>query len=245
MADDNQSYRDYGLISHYSLTNVDYRPTTNYTPDYWESTITSSLDISRVSAWLQVCEATHDHESRAKGHTLVRDIFPNLQSLRLVDVQNQCLVEMNLSFQYVALSYVWGNTPSIRLIKSNRLALLTPGSLKRIEWLIPPTIADAISLVEKLGLRYLWVDTLCLVQDEPEDFETGVNVMDRIYQEAWLTIVAACGHNADAGLPGVRNGTRRARAVNGVEVAPDTFLVPYTLLDPLMEETVYSSRGWT
>ncbi len=96
IADDNQSYRDYGLIAHYALTSVDYRPPTDFTPDYCGNTITSSLDISRVSTWLQVCEATHDHELRAEGHTRVRDIFPSLQFLRLVDVQDRCLVEVDL-----------------------------------------------------------------------------------------------------------------------------------------------------
>jgi len=67
--------------------------------------------------------------------------------------------------------------------------------------------------------RYLWVDALCLIQDDTEDLDRGVNAMDLIYERAWLTVVAACGHDANARLPGVQNGTRKASR-NTVEIKP-------------------------
>ena len=69
---------------------------------------------------------------------------------------------------------------------------------------LPGTIRDAITIVQKLSIRYLLVDSLCLLQDNTEDLQRGVGVIDHIYKRLGLTIVAACGRNANAGLLSVR-----------------------------------------
>jgi len=55
-----------------------------------------------------------------------------------------------------------------------------------------------------MGERYLWVDALCIIQDDSMDKEWQIARMGSIYSSAVFTIVAACGVDADAGLPGVR-----------------------------------------
>lgn len=68
--------------------------------------------------------------------------------------------------------------------------------------------------------------------------------MDLIYENAELTIVAACGHDADAGLPGVHEGTRLGPTFSG-EIIPGVELGGYMTLDQRMRRSMYSSRGWT
>ncbi|KAJ4263510.1 hypothetical protein NW762_006329 [Fusarium torreyae] len=172
------------------------------------------------------------------------EAFRGLYLLRLIDVKDNCLVERMCLEKYVALSYVWGAVSNFRLTKANRPALLKPGSLQTVSTLLPNTIKDAIVLVARLGCRYLWVDALCLLQNDAEDLEQGVNVMDLIYERAWLTIVASCGHDANARLPGVQEGTRKT-SWNTVEVIPGVEMGVVMGLDGLLQNSAYNSRAWT
>jgi hypothetical protein len=67
------------------------------------------------------------------------------------------------------------------------------------------TIRDAIDVVRRLDKKYIWVDALYIVQDDPQDQDTQIPLMTTIYQRAILTIYAAYGEDANAGLPGVNN----------------------------------------
>jgi hypothetical protein len=117
-----------------------------------------------------------------KTPEVFRDAFIGLNVMRLVDVYQNCLVEVQDLRQYVALSYIWGAVPNFRLTTSNRNQLLLQGSIDKIWGMIPRTIQDAITLVRKLELRYLWVDALCLLQNDWQDLDRGVNVMDQVYE---------------------------------------------------------------
>ncbi len=77
----------------------------------------------------------------------------------------------------------------------------------------PATIADAIALVRALGERYLWVDAICIVQDDRDSKMQDIERMDLIYSRAFATLVALAGTDAAAGLPGVRAKTRRPQQV--------------------------------
>jgi hypothetical protein len=110
--------------------------------------------------------------------------------------------------------------------------------------LLPRTIQDAITVVRMLGEEYLWVDSLCLVQNNPQDVDNGTSCMDLIYEFSTLTIVAATGKDANAGLPGVHIGSRFAEE-HIAEVVHGLRLAVYTDGEFRVEPTVYNSRAWT
>ena len=84
--------------------------------------------------------------------------------------------------QYVALSYVWGATEQACLTTRNLIHLQNPGALRSLK--LPQTILDAINVCQELGLQFLWVDSLCIIQNSVEDANFQVNHMDAIYQKA-------------------------------------------------------------
>lgn len=105
--------------------------------------------------------------------------------------------------------------------------------------LLPRTIRDAMSLTTLVGERYLWVDSLCITQDDPTEMEVMIASMDKIYSNAMFTIIAASGADANAGLPGLQEGSGNVVTgfVEGVQ------LVKSAELD--LSETTWLQRGWT
>ncbi|ROW15151.1 hypothetical protein VPNG_03029 [Cytospora leucostoma] len=106
------------------------------------------------------------------------------------------------SESYVALSYVWGKGSKQSRYVTTGSTILThirPGGLAAAWAKLPRTIQDAILLVSRLGERYLWVDSLCIAQDNERAWENNAKAMHLIYGNAYFTICAADG-DAESGL---------------------------------------------
>jgi hypothetical protein len=108
---------------------------------------------------------------------------------------------------------------------------------------IPKTIRDAIRLTREIGERFLWVDALCIMQDEPNDKAEQIKHMGSIYKGSVLTIVAACGIDATYGLPGVEPNSRTVNQMLGL--AGKSLLCNILANDDDDEElTTWDSRAW-
>lgn len=108
--------------------------------------------------------------------------------------------EKGAAGRYAALSYCWG--------RSNHF-VLTAGTLKDLKngfhlSQLPQTLQDAVRVTREIGLRYLWVDALCIVQGQDgeaiNDWNNEVSKMDSVYKNAFVTISAAAAQNASGGL---------------------------------------------
>jgi hypothetical protein len=88
---------------------------------------------------------------------------------------------------YAALSYVWGGPQAFCTLQSNVASHSSQISLSTL----PQTIQDAVFCAHKLGLKYLWVDSLCIIQDSTDDWEREIANMAQIYKNAFVTISAA------------------------------------------------------
>ncbi|KDR67303.1 hypothetical protein GALMADRAFT_130462, partial [Galerina marginata CBS 339.88] len=207
-----------------------------------------------VRNWVAMCHVGHggfcdQHNKLDHG---ISDPAAEIPSFRLIDVVDSCIVPAPHNCKYVGLSYVWGNvdiSSILRLLKANLEELDKPGSLlrKEIYEKIPLTIRDAMQVVRELHLRYLWTDSLCIIQDDDGNQGSkydAISKMDLVYGAAYLTIVAATGIDANAGLPGLHPGSRgMAQPVE--EIAPGFRLVFETSSSDYARNSVYHTRGWT
>jgi Heterokaryon incompatibility protein (HET) len=203
----------------------------------------TEIDLRLIRKWLGSCEEHHPEGCMPKPRAAIE---PNGSQnfLRLIDVHSQCIVDAPESYRYLALSYVWGLVPTVHLRKANRSQLMSPSGLTSIIADIPQTIKDAMELVSSLGEQYLWVDSLCLIQDDEDDVREEIQTMDSVYECSYLTIIAASGADANAGLLGVRQGSRTVKQVIE-DVKPDIKMVVLRQLDDYLSASKYSSRGWT
>ncbi|KAJ8515204.1 hypothetical protein ONZ45_g7340 [Pleurotus djamor] len=97
---------------------------------------------------------------------------------------------------YVTLSYVWGGDQPHKTTKNNISSYYTGIQATHL----PQTIKDAIITTQSLGLIYLWVDSLCIIQDSTEDKTRELGQMARIYANAYLTIIAADASSVSQGF---------------------------------------------
>jgi hypothetical protein len=165
-------------------------------------------------------------------------------SFRLIDIQRQCITPANNTFIYYALSYVWGRAEHLCLTKANCQELYKEGSLRKLRDRLPLTVQDAMFFASKMNEWFLWVDALCIIQDDEADFTSQVAVMNGVYSSATLTLVAAHGSDANAGLPGLRRGTRKwtnhVSKIQGITLATR----PYSW-DKTVGKSIWNSRMWT
>ncbi|KAI6088037.1 heterokaryon incompatibility protein-domain-containing protein [Hypoxylon rubiginosum] len=200
----------------------------------------SEIEWSMIKDWIASCLSKH-HNTKltSAGYDSQQ---PHQLELRVIDVSQSCIVTIPPRTQYVALSYVWGRDQALKL-KRNNLTLLSAEGCFDSEGLRPSrTIMDGMRVVQQLGYRYLWVDALCIIQDDAENIQANITRMGQIYSEAFFTIAAAAGTDADFGLPGVspecpRSLKQKSVTVQGLTIA--------NRLHPNVDYTYWNKRGWT
>lgn len=96
----------------------------------------------------------------------------------------KCVTVAESGHRCACLSYVWGGAPTLKALRSNIDELMVEESLETRHSEIPKTIRNTIGLVEQLGIKYLWVDALCIVQDDTESKHVQIQAMAGIYANA-------------------------------------------------------------
>jgi hypothetical protein len=104
--------------------------------------------------------------------------------------------------KYLTLNHCWGGGTPIKTTKRNIECHRNEVKLADL----PRTFRDAIHVTRKLGYRYLWIDSLCIILDDRKDWEVEAAMMHQYYKQSLLTIAAAAGDNSDAGLFRDRDG---------------------------------------
>lgn len=132
------------------------------------------------------------------------------------------LVVLSEYARFVALSYMWedGAENSNTQLQKNNLAMLeVSGGISKIS--LPNRISDAISLCRDLGEDYLWVDRLCIIQDDALSKHGQICAMDKIYSSAAFTIIIALDQRDRGGIPGVNRRPRYSSTVRPLHRCAD------------------------
>ena len=198
------------------------------------------VSIDAVRKWMNFCQHTHPKITD-------RCIEQRQPRLRLIDVEEKRVVEVECPCAYVCLSYVWGQINQPQYNSKTKIAFESPDGLSQRSIGLPQTITDAMIVTRQLGMRYLWVDALCIQQDNEEDKASIIANMGAIYSNATVTIVASTNSDPSEGLSGVttkhRDKEQICERVQGMLLAVAFHDHRKRLKD--MENSVWNSRAWT
>lgn len=137
-----------------------------------------------IKPWLKECLEQHSSCKTASAtHT------PKPLPKRVLDVADQKVVLTEPGSKkglYVALSHSWGKaevlTTTIQTLADRKQKILTKA--------LPRSFHEAVMITRALGLRYLWIDSLCIIQDDPKDWAEQVATMGEVYGNCFLNIAA-------------------------------------------------------
>jgi hypothetical protein len=216
----------------------------------------SQIEFGLLRSWLHTCENQHGRRCSSPDWFSTDDQTGVMSWLRLIDINERRIVNAPPSPRYVALNYVWGMTGMPLKEKLRRCATKASlGNMRRRngldrEVLLPQTIRDAIRLCLRFQLQYLWVDSLCIVQDDPTDVAYQTSLMDAVYSNALFTIIAAAGSDCSASLPGVTPQSRNINQQRAFIHSADGWELSAMLsleqgISQKIESSTWRSRGWT
>jgi hypothetical protein len=153
--------------------------------------------------WLRRCSATHRLcNPNGTQPTPTRLLQVNGEGPRI------CLsTELSTRVRYATLSHCWGHS---------RYTLLTKGSLDIFRKKVPiealsKTFLDAIHIARTLGIEYLWIDSLCIIQDDPTDWSKESALMGSVYGGSTINIAASGARDGTVGCFFDRNPSWRCQ----------------------------------
>ena len=202
----------------------------------------SEATMHLAKCWLDECSKSHPLCSRQSNTLLpkrVIDVGPpdGTREPRLFVTEGRC-------GEYATLTHVWGGILPLRTVTGNlgqHLNELPVSSL-------PATFRDAVLTTRCLGLSYLWIDALCILQDNTNDWQIEASKMPSIYKNSIITIAAVDAANSTVGFLNERSTAipscqlpcpQSERCAGGfTEIAQRE---PADLLD---KESPLSFRGW-
>ncbi|CAJ2510946.1 Uu.00g065710.m01.CDS01 [Anthostomella pinea] len=226
----------------YPVPSVDeYAKGTNtFTPFPTGRLIKEEANIQLLKRWYEGCVGSHGDTCSQPSWAAGGMSWP--RSLRVIDVNRRCIVDCPEACVFFTLSYVWGNEADpFRATEGNIDALKVAGALE--SQMLPKTIVDAIHLTREMGVSYLWVDRVCVLQDSTIDKAVQLPQMDLVYSCAALTLVAASGTAVD-GIAGI-NGTPRTINQPTARASPNLSLMNVLRLDQAYQDCTWRTRAWT
>ena len=207
------------------------------------------VNMGTARDWLSECETHHKQKCSLPALAIEESAsIASPRELLVVDVLRMNLCRMPHGSRYIALSYCWPKVSTFVTTKSMKEELSIPGALRVNGEKLIQAIQDAIQCVSELGERYLWVDALCIIQDDEEHKSSQIQQMDRVYGCSLLTLIHAPTDPGDQvegykGFVGYRRGSRIAKQdiyhVQGMEL-----LIPLSDVNFVILESRWTSRAW-
>ncbi|KAH7044518.1 heterokaryon incompatibility protein-domain-containing protein [Macrophomina phaseolina] len=168
-----------------------------YTTSFAELDFGSQECLDQLNGWIAKCALDHQEcctfRTFAPKRLLRITTNENGRSLRL---QQTTRFEKLAGKKYAALSYCWGSYRRIMLTEATFSSMLLGVPLLEL----PKTYQDAVTICIHLGIEYLWIDSLCILQDSSSDWDEQAAEMASIYEHAYITIAASHARDAEEGI---------------------------------------------
>jgi hypothetical protein len=152
--------------------------------------------VHQARTWMEACETQHVGCGTLTNTPLPTRVLQiqargDTFTVRLADFANG-----RVHGSYATLSYVWGTKTTLLLLRSNRQAFIEGIDYDEL----PKTMQDAVRVASALGISNLWIDALCIVQDDANDRDMELSLMCDYYQNAAVVISASGASDAHVGF---------------------------------------------
>ncbi|KFY86241.1 hypothetical protein V500_07775 [Pseudogymnoascus sp. VKM F-4518 (FW-2643)] len=192
--------------------------------------------------WMRTCDS-HPHCKPAGGFCPTRLINVTEPDNPRLELREE--IPIGTGYRYATLSYVWGHMQTYVLNVENQQNLSKGLDVTKLS----RTILDAIRVTAQLGINYIWIDALCIIQNSPKDKAVELPQMANIYQSSVLTIFAASASSQENGFLNPPYGLHTRFPVTipidtGIADQQCSFLMGKSS-DPNRNENPIYSRAWT
>ena len=160
----------------------------------------SDVEFLLLNKWIQDCDKEHECGPRARSN-----IRPPTRLIDLGDKDHPDILRLDCSktrdpsLRYVVLSHRWGDAN-----QHWRFCTYNDNIEQFKEGIdfqgLPKTFQDAVTVTRGLGIRFLWIDSLCIIQKDPEDWEAECQRMEDVFSSAYCTIAASCASGTTDGF---------------------------------------------
>lgn len=196
-----------------------------------------------IKSWIELCQTDHGPlcavEPGKEFKAMIAEPY-----FGVIDVNQMQLTQLPPGKRYVALSYTWGDGKPYTTTLDTIRPHTSPGGINRVYHKLPLVIQNAIDLVRKLDENYLWVDSLCIIQDSTVHWDLNAKNMHLVYGNAHLTICAADGKDSSEGLVGIDPAKRRFDQYIE-EYSPDVQLMVSHIAETYIRRSKWNTRAWT
>ncbi|OHE94939.1 HET domain-containing protein [Colletotrichum orchidophilum] len=188
--------------------------------------------LRRAVEWLETCNgheycSTHG-KSPLPSRLLEVGTFESEPIIKLVEP------DAGLFDRYITLSYRWGQESKHFTTTSETLQARKEGILMEH---LPQTLQDAVFITRTLGVRYLWIDSLCICQNDLKDWERESAQMAAVYSNSYLTLAATKSSDVNGGLLSPRKKRSYIRLPRGSSSNEDQVVLASIL--PLHKEIIH------
>ena len=198
----------------------------------------SDVALNRVHQWLRACE-NHDRCSRARG----RGFTPSrLLEVRQSDYRLALQTEVPSGVQYISLSYCWGQDKDMSRLQLTRASFDELHAGKPIMSL-PKTYRDTMHLAKLLGIRYIWIDRLCIMQGDTAAWAVESRAMPNVYRNAYITVAALGAQDDQGGLFFERDAKELGPSIVHIRPDADCALKKYICLGEYTWPWKFHLRG--
>jgi hypothetical protein len=217
----------------------------------WRRNVGATIKFDLLACWLKRCDEEHQHQS------VLETTQRTIDDLRFIDVYDRCVVRRNQHTRYAALSYTWSSREQFCLTKDNTHLLEQTNSLSNPDITISAIATDAVKVCIRLAIPYLWIDSLCIVQDDHESKHTQIQNMDVIYANAYVRLIDASDREVplrtneqrpdprpDSGLARVSEPIRGHNPDLTIDGISYSCSEDVTALSSMFVDSPWFSRGW-
>jgi len=156
--------------------------------------MTTTADLSLAKLWLSDCVASHPNCPQSPTSRLPSRILDLGLSTGTSDLRLRANVKGH--GRYATLSHCWGKSQPLQLTQATNDEFQHQITYESL----PKTFQDAVTTTRLLGLRYLWIDSLCIMQDSKPDWEEQCAKMADIYKNSFVTLAGAAASDCESGF---------------------------------------------